>query len=120
MQYNLLCEAGVPGNVLHFMPGSGAGFGSFRPEDIGGKLMFHLYSTGNQPRFSSAHGPIVPLIAETGGQNAMLIDSTSLPEQVVTDVVASAFQKRTAPPALRVLFVQDDIADRIFDLRAVR
>jgi RHH-type proline utilization regulon transcriptional repressor/proline dehydrogenase/delta 1-pyrroline-5-carboxylate dehydrogenase len=57
-------------------------------------------------------GPIVPLIAETGGQNAMIVDSSALPEQVTRDVVASAFQSAGQRcSALRVLFVQEDVAD---------
>ena len=62
-------------------------------------------------------GPIVPLIAETGGQNAMIVDSTALPEQVVDDVILSAFGSAGQRcSALRVLYVQDDIADRVIDL----
>jgi RHH-type proline utilization regulon transcriptional repressor/proline dehydrogenase/delta 1-pyrroline-5-carboxylate dehydrogenase len=57
-------------------------------------------------------GPIIPLIAETGGQNAMIVDSSALPEQVTRDVVSSALQSAGQRcSALRVLFVQDDIAD---------
>ncbi|HAE90747.1 MAG TPA: bifunctional proline dehydrogenase/L-glutamate gamma-semialdehyde dehydrogenase [Idiomarina baltica] len=117
----LALEAGVPGNVLHFMPGSGAEVGSFltSQEDIGGVCFTGSTYTAQaiNRALAARTGPIVPLIAETGGQNAMLIDSTSLPEQVVTDVVASAFQSAGQRcSALRVLFVQDDIADRIFDL----
>src|SRR3546814_6639328 len=59
-------------------------------------------------------GRIVPLIAETGGQNAMLVDSTALPEQVVEDVLTSSFQSAGQRcSALRVLFVQQDVADRM-------
>ncbi len=62
-------------------------------------------------------GPIVPLIAETGGQNAMIVDSTALPEQVVDDVIFSAFGSAGQRcSALRVLYLQDDIAGRIIDL----
>ncbi|MFD1378699.1 aldehyde dehydrogenase family protein [Fodinicurvata halophila] len=58
-------------------------------------------------------GPIVPLIAETGGQNAMLVDSTALPEQVVRDVVISSFQSAGQRcSALRILCVQEDVADK--------
>ena len=57
-------------------------------------------------------GPIIPLIAETGGQNAMIVDSSALPEQVTRDVVASSFQSAGQRcSALRVLFLQDDIAE---------
>jgi RHH-type proline utilization regulon transcriptional repressor/proline dehydrogenase/delta 1-pyrroline-5-carboxylate dehydrogenase len=64
-------------------------------------------------------GPIVPLIAETGGQNAMIVDSSALPEQVTRDVVASAFQSAGQRcSALRVLFVQDDVADSMLEMIA--
>src|SRR5699024_8546701 len=59
-------------------------------------------------------GPIIPLIAETGGQNAMIVDSSALVEQVVADVVKSSFQSAGQRcSALRVLFVQDEIADKL-------
>ena len=62
-------------------------------------------------------GPIATLIAETGGQNAMFVDSSALPEQVVLDVVASSFNSAGQRcSALRVLFVQDDIADRTLEV----
>jgi RHH-type proline utilization regulon transcriptional repressor/proline dehydrogenase/delta 1-pyrroline-5-carboxylate dehydrogenase len=64
-------------------------------------------------------GPIVPLIAETGGQNAMIVDSSALPEQVTRDVIASAFQSAGQRcSALRVLFVQDDVADSMLEMIA--
>jgi RHH-type proline utilization regulon transcriptional repressor/proline dehydrogenase/delta 1-pyrroline-5-carboxylate dehydrogenase len=59
-------------------------------------------------------GPIVPLIAETGGQNAMIVDSSALPEQVVADVVTSAFDSAGQRcSAVRLLYVQEDVADRV-------
>ena len=62
-------------------------------------------------------GPITPLIAETGGQNAMIVDSTALPEQVISDVVLSAFGSAGQRcSALRVLYVQKDIAERVIAL----
>jgi len=68
-------------------------------------------------RLAQREGAIVPLIAETGGQNVMLVDSSALPEQVVEDVVKSAFNSAGQRcSALRVLFVQDDIAERVVDL----
>ena len=64
-------------------------------------------------------GPIVPLIAETGGINAMIVDTTALPEQVVDDVVRSAFRSAGQRcSALRCLFLQDDIADRMIEMIA--
>jgi RHH-type proline utilization regulon transcriptional repressor/proline dehydrogenase/delta 1-pyrroline-5-carboxylate dehydrogenase len=64
-------------------------------------------------------GPIVPLIAETGGQNAMIVDSSALPEQVVTDAIASAFNSAGQRcSALRVLFLQQDVAPRMMHMLA--
>ena len=64
-------------------------------------------------------GPIVPLIAETGGINAMIVDATALPEQVTDDVVMSAFRSAGQRcSALRVLCVQEDVADRIVEMIA--
>jgi RHH-type transcriptional regulator, proline utilization regulon repressor / proline dehydrogenase / delta 1-pyrroline-5-carboxylate dehydrogenase len=64
-------------------------------------------------------GPILPLIAETGGQNTMIVDASALPEQVVVDVIASSFQSAGQRcSALRVLCVQDDVADRILRMLA--
>ena len=62
-------------------------------------------------------GPIVPFIAETGGQNAMIVDSTALPEQVVDDVIASAFRSAGQRcSSLRVLYLQEEIADQTIDM----
>src|ERR1700728_1494705 len=64
-------------------------------------------------------GPIVPLIAETGGINAMIVDATALPEQDADDVVTSAFRSAGQRcSALRLLFVQDDVADRMIEMIA--
>ncbi|MBA2467609.1 MAG: aldehyde dehydrogenase family protein, partial [Sphingomonas sp.] len=64
-------------------------------------------------------GPIIPFIAETGGQNAMIVDSSALPEQVTRDVISSAFQSTGQRcSALRVLFVQEDVADQIINMIA--
>jgi len=61
----------------------------------------------------------VPLIAETGGINAMIVDATALPEQVADDVVTSAFRSAGQRcSALRLLFVQDDVADRMIEMIA--
>ncbi|RUO76926.1 bifunctional proline dehydrogenase/L-glutamate gamma-semialdehyde dehydrogenase [Idiomarina tyrosinivorans] len=117
----LMLEAGIPGDVLHYMPGSGAEVGSYltSQEDIGGVCFTGSTYTAQaiNRALAARTGAIVPLIAETGGQNAMMVDSTALPEQVVTDVVASAFTSAGQRcSALRVLYVQDDIADRVIDL----
>src|SRR6202012_4117482 len=64
-------------------------------------------------------GPIVPLIAETGGINAMIVDATALPEQLADDVITSAFRSAGQRcSALRLLCVQDDVADRMIELIA--
>jgi RHH-type transcriptional regulator, proline utilization regulon repressor / proline dehydrogenase / delta 1-pyrroline-5-carboxylate dehydrogenase len=64
-------------------------------------------------------GPIVPLIAETGGINAMIVDATALPEQVADDVLTSAFRSAGQRcSALRILFVQEDVADRMIEMIA--
>ncbi|MBV9903677.1 MAG: aldehyde dehydrogenase family protein, partial [Alphaproteobacteria bacterium] len=66
---------------------------------------------------AARQGPIATLIAETGGQNAMIVDSTALPEQVARDALASAFDSAGQRcSALRVLFVQDDVADKMLNI----
>ncbi|MDZ7749262.1 MAG: bifunctional proline dehydrogenase/L-glutamate gamma-semialdehyde dehydrogenase PutA [Halofilum sp. (in: g-proteobacteria)] len=116
-------EAGVPGDVLHLIPGRG--------EDVGPRLIESPHLGGvaftggtdtarliNQ-QLADRPGPIVPLIAETGGQNAMLVDSSALPEQVVSDIIESAFQSAGQRcSALRVLYVQTDVADKILKMLA--
>ena len=114
----LLLEAGVPGDVVHLLPGDGATVGSPLTNDNRIAGLAFTGSTGtaqliNRTLASRDVAPI-PVIAETGGQNAMIIDSTSLPEQVVRDAVRSAFASAGQRcSALRVMFVQEDIADRV-------
>lgn len=116
----LLHEAGVPADVLHLLPGVG---------DVGAALIAHpccagVAFTGSTEvaqaiarALAAKPGPIVPLIAETGGVNAMIVDSSALPEQVVRDVLASAFNSAGQRcSALRVLFVQADIAEQVLTL----
>ena len=116
----ILHRAGVPGDVLHFLPG-GPTVGARMVADprISGVCFTGSVETARLINRALAERPgaIVPLIAETGGQNAMIVDSTALPEQVVDDVVTSAFGgagQRCS--ALRVLFLQDDIADRLIHM----
>lgn len=114
-------EAGIPGNVLQFLPGKGSEIGAYLvgQEHIGGVCFTGSTTTAQaiNRALAARTGTIVPLIAETGGQNAMMIDSTALPEQAVTDIVDSAFKSAGQRcSALRVLYVQDDVADRIIDL----
>ncbi|UCH75668.1 MAG: bifunctional proline dehydrogenase/L-glutamate gamma-semialdehyde dehydrogenase PutA, partial [Rhodospirillales bacterium] len=117
----LLHEAGVPGDVLHLLPGDGATVGGAL---VGDPRIAGVAFTGGTDTarlinraLAARDGPIVPLIAETGGQNAMIVDSSALPEQVVRDVLASAFRSAGQRcSALRVLFVQDDVADRTIEM----
>ena len=114
----LLHEAGVPPDVLHLLPGGGATVGALLVGDSRVSGVAFTGSTGTAKRIdrqlAGRDGPIVPLIAETGGQNVMLVDSTALPEQVVDDVVASAFRSAGQRcSALRVLYLQEDIADEV-------
>ncbi|HET6469756.1 MAG TPA: bifunctional proline dehydrogenase/L-glutamate gamma-semialdehyde dehydrogenase PutA, partial [Geminicoccaceae bacterium] len=119
----LFHEAGVPGDVLHFLPGDGATVGGALVGDRRTAGVAFTGSTETAHRIARAlldrGGPIAPLIAETGGQNAMIIDSSALPEQVTDDVVASAFQSAGQRcSALRVLFVQEDVATKVVDMIA--
>ena len=119
----LMLAAGLPPEVVQLLPGDGA--------DLGGKLVSDeriagvafTGSTGVARELSRSlarrHGAIVPLIAETGGQNAMIVDSTALPEQVVRDVLWSAFGSAGQRcSALRVLYLQRDVAERVETLLA--
>ena len=117
----LLLEAGIPADVLHFVPCSGAVLGQILGSDkrIAGVAFTGSTSTAwtINRALASRDSVIAPLIAETGGQNAMIVDSSALPEQVVFDVVNSAFTSAGQRcSALRVLFLQDDIAERVIDL----
>jgi RHH-type proline utilization regulon transcriptional repressor/proline dehydrogenase/delta 1-pyrroline-5-carboxylate dehydrogenase len=118
----LLHAAGVPATALQLVTGDGA---------IGARLVAHpsvagVAFTGSTPvawainrALAAKDGPIVPLIAETGGINAMIVDATALPEQVVDDAVMSAFRSAGQRcSALRLLAVQEDVADRVFDMLA--
>lgn len=112
----ILHEAGVPKNVLHLLPGSGAvGAALVKSPRVKGVA----FTGGNeaawaiQKALADRKADIVPLIAETGGLNAMIADSSALPEQVIRDAVRSAFDSAGQRcSALRVLFVQDEIATR--------
>jgi RHH-type proline utilization regulon transcriptional repressor/proline dehydrogenase/delta 1-pyrroline-5-carboxylate dehydrogenase len=119
----LLHAAGVPEAVLQFLPGDGARVGSLLTADprVVGVAFTGSNETASaiQRALASRPGPIATLIAETGGQNAMIVDSSALPEQVVNDAVMSAFGSAGQRcSALRVLCVQEDIADRVEALLA--
>ncbi|HEX7108141.1 MAG TPA: L-glutamate gamma-semialdehyde dehydrogenase, partial [Aestuariivirga sp.] len=117
----LLHLAGVPSSILHFLPGDGA--------RIGKVLLAHaalsgVAFTGSNETASlinralaARDGAFVSLIAETGGMNAMIVDSSALPEQAVRDVLASAFDSAGQRcSAARLLFVQDDVASRVITM----
>lgn len=117
----LLLETGIPSQAIHLVPGSGAEIGSTLTSDprIAGVVFTGSTQTAQAINRSLAQreGKPATLIAETGGQNAMIVDSTALPEQVVRDVLRSAFASAGQRcSALRVLFVQEDVADRIIHL----
>ena len=119
----LLHEAGVPAEVLHFLPMLGRDFGdaALRDPRLAGVVFTGSTRTAHwlNRALAARDGAILPLVAETGGINAMLVDSTALPEQVVDDVVASAFASAGQRcSALRLLCLQEDIADRVLDLLA--
>lgn len=118
----LLHAAGVPSRALALLPGGG---------EIGAAMVAHPHVAGvaftgstatawriNQT-LAAKRGPIVPLIAETGGVNAMIVDATALPEQVTDDAVTSAFRSAGQRcSALRLLCVQADIADKVIAMIA--
>jgi len=119
----LMHQAGVPGDVLQLLPGDGAKVGGPLTADrrIAGVAFTGSTETARliNQTLARREGPIVPLIAETGGQNAMIVDSTALPEQVVRDVLASSFQSAGQRcSALRVLFLQADVADKMLEMLA--
>ena len=113
-----LCHAaGIPEEMLQLVPGGGV-VGAALTSDprIAGVAFTGSTETARAINLSLAkrEGPLATLIAETGGQNAMIIDSSALPEQVTRDVIASAFQSAGQRcSALRVLYLQDDIADNM-------
>jgi RHH-type transcriptional regulator, proline utilization regulon repressor / proline dehydrogenase / delta 1-pyrroline-5-carboxylate dehydrogenase len=117
----LLHNAGVPQAVLHGMPMHGRAFGEVALSDphLAGVVFTGSTATAQwlNRALAAREGAILPLIAETGGLNAMLVDSTALPEQVVDDVIVSAFGSAGQRcSALRLLCVQEDIADRLLEL----
>ena len=119
----LLHQAGVPGDVLHLLPGTGEIVGAALVGDprVAGIAFTGSTETARRINLDLARraGPIVPLIAETGGQNAMIVDSSALAEQVVSDVLISAFDSAGQRcSSLRLLYVQVDIADRLLAMLA--
>ena len=119
----LLLEAGIPKDAIAFMPVSGRLAGQLMVPDtrIAGVCMTGSTETAQTINRTLAErkGPIVPLIAETGGQNCMIADSSALPEQIVDDVIISAFRSAGQRcSALRVLYLSDSIADKVIDMLA--
>lgn len=120
---DLLHAAGIPPEVLHFTPGPGGVVGARLIPDA---RLAGVVFTGSievaqliNRQLAARAGPIATLIAETGGQNALIADSSALPEQLVGDVVRSAFNSAGQRcSALRVLCLQEDIAERVLDLLA--
>ncbi len=117
----LLLEAGIPPEVLQFLPGDGPTIGAALASDAGidGVCFTGSLETAQSINRAMARhlDPGAMLIAETGGINAMLVDSTALPEQAVRDIITSAFDSAGQRcSALRVLYVQEDIADHLLEM----
>jgi RHH-type proline utilization regulon transcriptional repressor/proline dehydrogenase/delta 1-pyrroline-5-carboxylate dehydrogenase len=117
----VLHEAGVPPAVLQFTPADGPEFGDValtHPALAGVAFTGSTVTAGTINRtLANRAGAIVPLIAETGGVNAMVVDATALPEQVVDDVITSAFTSAGQRcSALRVLYLQEELADRVITM----
>ena len=118
---SLLHKAGVPVACLQLLPGNGATVGAALTSDprVAGVCFTGSTETALLIRGAMARhlAPGAPLIAETGGLNAMIVDSTALPEQAVRDVIASAFQSAGQRcSALRCLYVQEDIAPHFTEM----
>lgn len=117
----LLHQAGVPKTVLQFLPGDGARIGKVL---LAHRALSGVAFTGSNEtaaiinrQIAARDGAIPVLIAETGGMNAMIVDSSALPEQAVRDVLASAFDSAGQRcSAARLLFVQEDVADKVITM----
>ena len=119
----ILHEAGIPEDVLQFLPGSGSVVGAVLTSDprVAGVAFTGSIQTAQRINRSLAarSGTLARLVAETGGQNCMIADSSALPEQLVNDVLSSAFHSAGQRcSAMRVLFVQKEVADRITEMLA--
>lgn len=119
----LLHQAGVPPTALHYLPGPS---GTLAPALLTHPRLAGVVFTGSttsarhiQRDLAAREGALIPLVAETGGLNAMVVDSSALPEQVVTDTLRSAFNSAGQRcSALRLLCLQAECADRILELLA--
>ncbi|QDP02373.1 bifunctional proline dehydrogenase/L-glutamate gamma-semialdehyde dehydrogenase PutA [Thalassotalea sp. PS06] len=117
----LMKEVGMPDNVVVPIIARGSQVGAHVVPDERVQAVMFTGSTETgtwiSQKLAERQGHQVPLIAETGGQNCMIVDSTALPEQVVDDVVSSGFQSAGQRcSALRVLFLQEDIADKVINM----
>ena len=118
----ILHEAGMPAHALHLVPGDGkAGAALVADPRVAGVAFTGSTEVARaiNRALAAKDAPIVPLIAETGGINPMIVDATALPEQVTDDVVTSAFRSAGQRcSALRLLCVQEDVADPIIEMIA--
>ncbi|WP_375172132.1 bifunctional proline dehydrogenase/L-glutamate gamma-semialdehyde dehydrogenase PutA, partial [Marinobacter sp.] len=117
----LMYEAGIPKDAIQLLPGTGATVGAALTSDSRVSGVCFTGSTVTAQRINKVMtenmAPDAPLVAETGGMNAMIVDSTALPEQVVRDVLASSFQSAGQRcSALRMLYVQEDIAEHLLEM----
>ncbi len=119
----ILRDAGVPSGALQFLPGDGT-IGAALVADARTRGVLFTGSTDAarsiQRELShrlTPEGATIPLVAETGGQNALIVDSSALAEQVVADVLSSAFDSAGQRcSALRILCLQEEVADRVLDM----
>lgn len=120
----LFHQAGVPAKAVQLVPGRGSTVGPLLTDDERIQGVMFTGSTGvaqglqrTLAKRLNPHGNPIPLVAETGGQNAMIVDSSALAEQVVEDVIMSAFDSAGQRcSALRVLFIQEDVADSLITM----
>jgi|TARA_B110000971_G_scaffold112419_1_gene115238 RHH-type proline utilization regulon transcriptional repressor/proline dehydrogenase/delta 1-pyrroline-5-carboxylate dehydrogenase len=117
----LMHEAGVPTQVLQLLPGKGSIVGAKITSDPRVKGICFTGSTATAQTINQTMvkqiDPTAPLIAETGGLNALIVDSTALPEQAIKDIIASAFQSAGQRcSALRLLYLQEEIAAPFLDM----
>jgi len=121
MAVKLMHEAGIPTGVVQLLPGSGESVGAPLVADLRIKAILFTGSTQTanliNHTLATRGGAIIPLIAETGGQNVMIVDSSALLEQVVMDAIVSAFGSAGQRcSALRVLYVQEEVYPRMIHL----
>jgi RHH-type proline utilization regulon transcriptional repressor/proline dehydrogenase/delta 1-pyrroline-5-carboxylate dehydrogenase len=119
----LLHDAGWNPDALNFVPGAGESVGAALVADPRTAGVAFTGSTDTaraiNRTLAARDGPIIPFIAETGGLNAMIVDSSALPEQVVTDAISSGFNSAGQRcSALRILCLQEDIAQRVMEILA--